>query len=210
VLGDLTLDVLLAADDHSPADDRLLDAAREMFTLVGIKRTSTDDIARRAEVNRVTLYRRLGSKDQIIRAVLLRELARLLTRIRDETAAIEDFAERVVRAFVVTVTLFRDNVLLRQSLALDPEESLIWLTRRFGPALDLSVGFVAHHIRLAREEAGLPPVRDESDLDALAAIMVRFIHSLILTPDAPPRLDTPEQLHAFADRHLRPLIVGLT
>ena len=59
-------------------DSALLDAAVEQFVLTGVRRTSADDIARRAGVNRATLYRRLGTKDQIVSQAILQETGRVL------------------------------------------------------------------------------------------------------------------------------------
>lgn len=81
----------LFAHDTAPAEEvdvRILEAALEQFVLVGIRRTSADDIARRARVNRTTLYRRMGTKDQIVRAAVLHEVRRLIGVIGAEIAAI--------------------------------------------------------------------------------------------------------------------------
>ena len=64
-------------------DSALLDAAVEQFVLTGVRRTSADDIARRAGVNRATLYRRLGTKDQIVAQAILQETGRVLARITE-------------------------------------------------------------------------------------------------------------------------------
>ena len=45
----------------------ILEAARAQFVRTGVRRTSGDDIARSAGINRATLYRRVGTKDEIVR-----------------------------------------------------------------------------------------------------------------------------------------------
>src|SRR5262245_9247144 len=59
-------------------DEAILEAALQQIAITGVRRTSADDIARRAGVNRVTLYRRLGSREDILRAAYLQETARVL------------------------------------------------------------------------------------------------------------------------------------
>jgi AcrR family transcriptional regulator len=54
--------------------ERLLDAAAETFASDGIRGATTREIARKAEVNEVTLFRHFKSKEQLLRAVLQRGL----------------------------------------------------------------------------------------------------------------------------------------
>ena len=61
--------------------ERIAQAALEQFTEFGIHRTSIEDIARRAGVSRVTVYRNVGSKDEVIRLVMAREAQRAMKEI---------------------------------------------------------------------------------------------------------------------------------
>ncbi|WP_425607448.1 TetR/AcrR family transcriptional regulator [Rhodococcus pyridinivorans] len=45
---------------------RLLDAAYEQFCRTGIQRSSMEEIARRAKLSRITLYRKFESKDALV------------------------------------------------------------------------------------------------------------------------------------------------
>src|SRR3990170_2293305 len=109
-------------------DAALLDAAVEQFVLTGVRRTSADDIARRAGVNRATLYRRLGTKDQIVSQAILQETSRVLARITDAIGEVPppgtpgfDPAAYVLTFFSVTLGEVRDNVLLQQLMVKDRE-----------------------------------------------------------------------------------------
>jgi AcrR family transcriptional regulator len=55
--------------------ERLLDAATQTFSSDGLRGATTREIARKAGVNEVTLFRHFKSKEQLLRAVLLRGLA---------------------------------------------------------------------------------------------------------------------------------------
>ncbi|MET9490655.1 TetR family transcriptional regulator [Nocardia sp. NPDC006630] len=198
---------LLAGDDSvvDEVDRRIIEAALEQFTLVGIKRTSTDDIARRAGVNRTTLYRRMGTKDDIVRAAILYEVRRMLDRIEAEVGPITDVAERITEGCATTVTLLRENALLEHLLAVDRDEILPQVTTGAGAALGTGTLFVADQIRRARTELGL---REHADVEGLAAILVRLVHSLVLIPAGPPNLETREQLRGFARLHILPMITA--
>lgn len=57
-------------------DDRILDAASRILTEVGFAATTTRRIAEDAGVNEVTLFRRFGSKERLMLAVIHREASR--------------------------------------------------------------------------------------------------------------------------------------
>ncbi|MFE3058012.1 TetR/AcrR family transcriptional regulator [Nocardia sp. NPDC059239] len=183
----------------SDTDARILDAALGLFAEIGISRASTDDIARAAGINRATLYRRLGAKDDIVRAAMLRETARVLEEISARVDPITDPAERVRTGLAVTVITLRTNRILTKALLVDLDETLPALTTAGAGILELATGFVAERILVA--SPGLPYA------DELAAMIVRLVHSLILTPDAAPNLATEQQLRDFASRQLVPLVL---
>ncbi|QLY30576.1 TetR/AcrR family transcriptional regulator [Nocardia huaxiensis] len=202
----LSLQALLtAAEPVEPVDVRIKEAALEQFALVGIRRTSADDIAKRAGVNRATLYRRVGGREQITRAALAHEVRRTLARIEARIGAIEDPLERHTRGFVVTVTTLRDHPLLRRLFAVDREEILVWLTLEAGEILRIATAFVTAQTETARTQLGLP---GDDRAAFYAATVVRLIHSLVLTPDAPPLLDSEAELRDYAVRYLQPLLTA--
>src|ERR1700730_12348132 len=65
----------LIASSADRTRQRLLDAATETLNRVGIQGATTREIARKAGVNEVTLFRHFKSKEQLLRAVLQRGLA---------------------------------------------------------------------------------------------------------------------------------------
>jgi AcrR family transcriptional regulator len=58
---------------HEGTDDRILDAAMELFSDLGYAGTTTRAIAARAGVNEVTLFRNFGSKRNLFVAAIRRE-----------------------------------------------------------------------------------------------------------------------------------------
>ncbi|WP_040697921.1 helix-turn-helix domain-containing protein, partial [Nocardia vinacea] len=65
----------LSRDDAADPETRILDAALVQFSKVGVKKTTIEDVARQAGVDRVTVYRRVGSRDDLVQAVISREVA---------------------------------------------------------------------------------------------------------------------------------------
>ncbi|HET8758590.1 MAG TPA: helix-turn-helix domain-containing protein, partial [Solirubrobacteraceae bacterium] len=65
---------------HTPTTehDALLDAARECVLAVGVRRTTLTDVARRAGVSRMTLYRRYPDLEGVLSSLMTREFGRLV------------------------------------------------------------------------------------------------------------------------------------
>lgn len=202
--------LLDAGDGVADGDARILEAALEQFAMTGIRKTSTDDIARRAGVNRATLYRRLGTKDDVVRAAFLFEAARVLAEIERAIDGIDDLDEYVATFFTVTVRSVRENPLLARMLHVDRDETLRSLTVGAGGVLELSAAFLTEKIVEVRERVaaarGEPPRLD--DVPALSAVLARLTQSLLLTSDGPPRLDDDDRMREFALTVVAPMVRG--
>lgn len=203
---------LLGDVDDAGADAHILQAALEQFALTGVRRTSTDDIARRAGVNRATLYRRLGAKDDIVSAAFLYEAGRVLAQIDagigelDEHAGTDEIDDYIVRFFSITLTALRDNRLLHQLLVVDRDETLRALTIGAGNVVELASAFLAEPIHRIRERSG--GSTDAAEIAALSAVLARLTQSLLLTPDGPPQVRSAAQMRSFARTVLVPMIRG--
>ncbi|MEB3032302.1 TetR/AcrR family transcriptional regulator [[Mycobacterium] nativiensis] len=198
----------------SAADAQILQAALDQFALTGVRRTSTDDIARRAGVNRATLYRRLGAKTEIVSAAFLYEAGRVLTEIDSGTgdlaehptdAEIDDY---IVRFCTLTLAQVRENRLLHQLLEVDRDETLRALTVGAGRVVEMASAFLAERIRLVRERTG--GSTDAAEIGSLSAVLARMTQSLLLTPDGPPHVRTADEMAAFSASVLIPLFRGQT
>jgi AcrR family transcriptional regulator len=191
----------------------ILEAARAQFLRTGVRRTSGDDIARRAGVNRATLYRRVGTKDEIVRATYVHETQQVLavieraigdvpTRQADPTF---DPVRYVETFFTVTITQLRDNPLLQQLLEIDREQTLMGLTLDAGDTLTLAATLSSDRIRKLRAYVGNT---DVTDIEDLSGTFARLAQSLLLTPDAPPRLDSEKRMRAYARSVIAPMVLG--
>lgn len=75
------LRIALAADQGEDTDsvaERILDAALGQFEDFGLRRSTMEDIAKRCGMSRITIYRRFPKKENLIEAVVLRELKSFL------------------------------------------------------------------------------------------------------------------------------------
>src|SRR3954471_1902631 len=111
------------AEDDSP----LLDAARACVLAVGVRRTTFSDVARRAGVSRMTLYRRLPDLEALLSSLMTREFRRGGSEGR-EPANGSPVRERAVGIVVLAARRLHADPLFDRLLDVDPELLLPYVT----------------------------------------------------------------------------------
>lgn len=189
----------------SPGVAEVLDAALAQFEEIGIRRSTIEDIARRAGIDRVTVYRRLGSKDDVIQAVLAREARRLIDQVSADTTPLPTLEERIATAFAATVLHIRANALFNRMVALDGDIVLPRLSTQASPLLAMGIAAAVRLLEQAQADGLLDP---PADPQGIAEILIRLVHSFVLTPTGVVKLGDRAALEAFASAHLTPLVMG--
>ncbi|MEE1748114.1 MULTISPECIES: TetR/AcrR family transcriptional regulator [unclassified Streptomyces] len=200
-------ELALALRATPPSDaliERILDAAREQFTTFGLRRSTVDDVAKRARVSRVTVYRRIGNKDSLVSACLLREYRRFVVEVDEAVAALPTTQDRLVEGFAAVLRHIREHPLIGGLLRLEPETMLPFLTLESGPAFLAIRAYLADRLRDARRAEGRPA----SDPTPVAELMVRITVSFLLNPVSCFQLDDDTQVREFARRYLVPLLAA--
>ena len=178
--------------------EAILDAALAEFARHGVRKVALDDVARRAGVSRMTIYRRFANRDELVGAVLELENARLFAAIAAELAAQRPRSDFYADAFTAAILRLREHRVLHRMIT---EE----------PALTLELAGRHQHSAVARLEQALhviaPPGFAErvgpAAVHDLAETIWRYAMMALLLPSAEP-LDTPAQIRAFATRHFLP------
>lgn len=189
-----------AAEDTEELARRILDAALAEFGDHGLRRTSVDNVARRAGLGRATVYRRFGGKKDLLRAVSLREARRAMVTMVRTAEHLPTIDERLVAGFVTGIRLARANPLLTRMLDAEPELILPSLTTDSRFVLTFVRDFLADQFR---RSPGRPAVASP---DAAAEIMVRLAMSFYLAPHSSIPTETEDDLRAFARTYLVPLL----
>ena len=116
--------------------DAYLDAARDCILDVGWRRTTLTEVARRAGVSRMTIYRTWSDMPQLLADLMTREWGGVVA----DTLAQEDpsatTVDRLVGDIVGTVRRLRENELFLRIVELDPELLLPYLLSRRGRSQD--------------------------------------------------------------------------
>jgi len=120
----------------SAALDVYLDAAERCVSRYGWSRTSPKDIATEAGVERTTIYRNLGAKEQIWQLLLAREVYRLIDRAMAFVSTTQRGPAVVVEVVCMAVEHMLGNPVVAKVIADDPDLVGAFLQREFGPVID--------------------------------------------------------------------------
>ncbi len=113
----------------SPAEARILDAAKACCERWGFDKVTIDDIARESGVSRATLYRLFpGGKDVLFEALRVRELTDFFDILTAEVGDVDELEELVVRLVSTATAELRADEHLALMLAAEPGETLSQLT----------------------------------------------------------------------------------
>jgi AcrR family transcriptional regulator len=186
---------------------RLLDAAREVILAVGWRRATLTDVARRAGVSRMTVYRAFPDMQSLLAELMTRELVGAVGAVVGGAGAPggDRAADVLAREFTAAVGALRGNELFRRIMDVDPEQVLPYLLDRRGRSQDAVIDILGARIAEAQSTGG---VRD-GDPVLMARSLVLAAHGFALsvatmTDDALTPADFDAQLATLARRYLSP------
>ena len=184
-------------------DDSLLDAARHCILAVGWKRTTLTDVARRAGVSRMTLYRRWPDMQTLLSDLMTREWSGVV-----QPASLGDGAttvDRLASGVAATVAGLRDNELFRKIVGVDPELLLPYLLDRRGRTQDSVLALLEAAIVEGQSDGSVR----KGDPTLLARSVLLTAHGFALSAGTMAEgtltlddLDT--ELHTLVERYLAP------
>ncbi|MDN5896949.1 MAG: TetR/AcrR family transcriptional regulator [Nocardioides sp.] len=153
-----------------------LDAARAAILDVGWKRSTLTDVARRAGVSRMTIYRTWPDMQTLLADLMTREWTEILAAVPPPVDG-QPTPEGIAAGITAAIDALRANPLFRRILDLDPELLLPYLLDRRGRSQQAILGFLTPRIA-AGQEAGLVC---SSDPEVLARTLVLAAHGLTLS-----------------------------
>lgn len=198
-LGPIVAGALQPPPEDDAVVDELLDVTAELLATFGLGRWSVEDVAERAGVGRTSVYRRFGSRDDLVHGVLARELRRTIAAIGVAAAAQATFEDRVVEAVVVALEAL-DGSVVDQLLRSDAATVLPFLTTGAGPLVDLARrAFAPALVAAGVAPAGLPA-------DVIAESLARLGLSFVLTRATVLPVGDPAALRVAVVALVRPLL----
>jgi AcrR family transcriptional regulator len=147
----------------------VIDAVRESVLAVGVRRTTLTDVARRAGVSRMTLYRIVPDVETLLLDVMTRDLGALLTEIERGVARKRTARARLVAQTVEAARRLPDEPLFRRVMDVDPELLLPYLTVRMGSTQRLALARVRRVIAEGHDDHSIR--RGDPDVMAMSVLM---------------------------------------
>lgn len=183
-------------------DAPYLEAAREAILAVGWRRATLTDIAKRAGVSRMTVYRRWSDMQTLLADLLVREWSALIDQALLEPDAPGSGLTRLSHGVVRTVRALRENDLFCKIVEVDPELLLPYLLERRGRNQDQVLAV----LRLALAAGQADGSVRAGDPDLLAGTLLLTLHGFVLSADTLqlPLDDVDDQLTLLIERYLAP------
>jgi AcrR family transcriptional regulator len=153
--------------------DRILDAAADVMTRLGLAKATTKEIARAAGCSEALLYKHFREKEEIFLGVLKNRLPNLTATLAvlPEKAGTGSVRERLIEVVDLAVRFYEGGLAIGSSMIGDPElvrRHREWMVSR-GVGPQLANQMLADYLRAEQQEGR---VAGGVDADAAAALLL--------------------------------------
>jgi AcrR family transcriptional regulator len=194
---------LLPGETGREIPDPVAEAVRDSVLAVGVRRTTLTDVARRAGVSRMTLYRLVPDVETLLLDVMTRDFGALLSDIESAVARKRTARARLVALTAEVARRLPAEPLFQRVLDVDPELLLPYLTVRIGSTQRLALARVRRVIAEGHADRSIR--RGDADVMATSVLMMAlpWVVSARLFDDV-GRLAALAELERGLDGWLRP------
>lgn len=192
----------------TPDNDPVLDAVRDCVLAVGVRRTTLTDVARRAGVSRMTLYRRWPDVRSLVGDLMTREWIDTATRAMRVSDPGTDAHALIVDGLVEGVAAFRGHPLFRKIIDVDPELLLPYVLDRRGASQDALLALLTDAVEAGHADGSVRAGHSRRQARALLLVAQSFTLSLrTMTDEDDDELTAEafyEELRTILERTLTP------
>ncbi|MEU8792712.1 helix-turn-helix domain-containing protein [Streptomyces sp. NPDC048643] len=193
--------------DRSDSDP-VLDAVRDCVLAVGVRRTTLTDVARRAGVSRMTLYRRWPDVRSLVGDLMTREWIDVATGAMPEPRSDGRTRTLIVDGLVAGIEAFRAHPLFRKIIDVDPELLLPYVLDRRGASQEALLGLLADALKEGHADGSVRRAPVERQARAVLLVVQSFTLSLrTMTDEDDPELTSAAflgELRTLLERTLTP------
>lgn len=185
--------------------DAVLDAARDCVLAVGVRRTTLTDVARRAGVSRMTIYRRWPDVGSLVADLMTREWAGVVAGVAPSGDG--PVRPQAVGALVSGVAALRRHPLFHKILDVDPEVLLPYILQRRGTSQEAMLRAFEATVRAGHRDGSIRAGHPVRQARAVLLIVQSFAMSgHIMTDDDHALSDTAfdDELRLILERYLAP------
>jgi AcrR family transcriptional regulator len=198
----------LSGDSGVPDDatsTRIIDATVVEIASGGVQRLTVEQVARRAGVNRATVYRKFGDLDGVLAAMTMREGAQMAATILAAVEGIDDVDRQLVEGFAAAIRVAREHPVIARTATHEPG-SLVEAGLADGAALlELGSGVAEGLIRTAQGRGQATHLDAGQAGQTLARL---FAACVLLSAAGGLDLSTDDSARDYARRTLVPMIFG--
>ncbi|CAM3176919.1 TetR/AcrR family transcriptional regulator [Nocardioides dubius] len=156
--------------------NRYLDAARDSILDVGWRRTTLTEVARRADVSRMTIYRTWPDMETLLADLMTREWG-VVAAVLPERDAEPPTPASIAAGSLAVIGALRTNPLFRRILDVDPELLLPYLLDRPGRSQEAILAVLALRIQDGQAAGTVVP----GDPQTLARSLLLIAHGPALS-----------------------------
>lgn len=156
--------------------DAYLDAARDCIMDVGWRRTTLTEVAKRAGVSRMTIYRAWSDMGSLLGDLMTREWVGIAAATR-VAAADTTTPAGIAAAALSTVRALRDNELFVRIVELDPDLMLPYLLSRRGRSQEALIEILAAEIESGQAAGAIR----EGDAVLMARALTLATHGFVFS-----------------------------
>lgn len=167
-----------------PTTEAILDATRASVLDFGIRRTTLTDVARRAGVSRMTVYRRYPDVDAILRDLMTREFGAAMAEIAASDGG-TDGRSRVVHRVLASVAVLRASPLMSKILEAEPELLLPYVLDRMGETQRAAISLITVDVAAGQADGSIRAGDTRAICQALLLVTQSFVLSGGIADDVP-------------------------
>ncbi|HXH59150.1 helix-turn-helix domain-containing protein [Iamia sp.] len=189
----------LAPDPTDDITEAILDAAASVLLSGGLRHCTVEAIAEHGRMGRTTIYRRFDGRDDLIHAVLAREVRRMFAAIAAAVGHLERHEDRIIEGLLAGLRAVESSPLA--PLVRSEPELLRLLSVEAGALINVAVTFLVEEDRRANGREPTDRARHTAEL------LVRFAATLVTTPQSTLPLHDDELARRALHDLLDPLLV---
>lgn len=188
----------------STTTDPVLAAARAAILDLGLRRTTVAEIARRAGMSRMTVYRQHGDLDAIVSRLLTDELTAELLRVQAAVGTQPNARACAAETTARTVAAIATHPLLLRVLDVDPEVLLPLIVDRVGSTQRQALAVLEGLLREGQRDGSIRPLDPALAASVIGATAQSFVFSHRVLARTHPAAELHRELALLVDAYLAP------
>lgn len=198
---------LVITPSQNTLSDPVLRATYDSIIEVGVRRTTLADVARRAGLSRMTVYRKYDDLPRLLSALLTVELGELLDEALTRNGDLTTARARLANTASDTCAALGAHPVMQRVLSVDPEAILPLIVDRFGSTQRRALELVEKMIIDGQAATGDGSIHDgDAHVMALTVITAcqSFVFSQRAITSADPLGRVYPELTTMIDSYLTP------